>query len=138
MIYKDSSIPSNFNKIAEISNNFIVWVKESTLNSGQNYDAYYQYINPSTYVLYTENYKIKNGTTYVYNAHYTTNNMYSYLDYYTTDFSLSTLVPDDDYISDSLHDRADIVTIFLGQILCCVCILWVFHNLSRLFFKGGL
>ena len=45
MIYKNSEIPSNFNKIAEISDNYIVWVRENRLQSNNSYEAYIQYIS---------------------------------------------------------------------------------------------
>lgn len=138
MFYKNEDIPANFNKVAEISDNYIVWVRESTLNDNTSYNAYIQFLNPSFSYLYTEDYKIRSGSEYQYNAHYTNNGMYSYIDYYDTDFSLSTMQVDDDLISTEDTSRSDCITIFGGQILCCICILWVFKQMSRLFFRGGL
>ena len=73
MIYKNSDIPSSYNKIAEIGDNYIVWVRESTLNSGTSYQAYIQYLSPSFSYFFTDNYNIKVGTDYQYNAHYNNN-----------------------------------------------------------------
>lgn len=138
MIYKNSTIPSNFNKIAEISDNYIVYVKESTLHNGINYEAYIQYINPSTYVLYINDYKIRNGDYYSYDINYLNNGLYNYIDSIDCNYTLSTYTVDSNLISYENSNRGDIVMIFLGQILCCICVLWVFKQLSRLFFRGGL
>lgn len=138
MIYKNNEIPNNYNMIAEINDNFIVWVKEPILNSGINYNAYIQYFNPSFSYFFTDNYKIKNGTSYSLNYNYNTTNFGSYLDNAELEYSLNTLHVDDDYITYKETARVDAINIFFGQILCCVCVLWVFKNLSRLFFRGGL
>lgn len=138
MIYKDISIPYNFSNIAEISDNYIVFVKENKLFNGIDYEAYYQFINPSTYILYTDNYRITKGDYYNYEANYTNVGGFSYITDYDTNYTLNTLQVDDDFISSFDKDRADIIYIFLGQILCCVVILWIFKQLSRLFSKGGL
>ena len=137
-MYKDSSIPANFNKIAEISDNFVVWVKEAKLNSGTSYAAYYQFFSPSVWVISTDDYKIKNGDSYILDANYTNNGMYSYIDNYDVSYSLTTLEVDDEYFGTSEYDRADFLNIFVVQFLIVLIFLWVFKNLSRLFVKGGL
>lgn len=113
MIYKNIDIPSNFNKIAEISDNFIVWVKEATLNSGVKYQAYIQFFIPSMNYLYVEDYVIKTGSNYSLNANYINNGVYSYVSYYDLDYSLNTLTVDDDFISQDDYNRADYTVIFL-------------------------
>lgn len=138
MIYKNPDIPDTYNKIAEISDNFIVWVKETKLNNNTNYDAYIQYMTPSFCYFFTDNYKIKLGTEYSYDVNYMNNGMYSYIDSYDASFSLSTLVPDADDITDNDFDRADFPTIFVCQFIVVLMFLWTFKQLSRLFVKGGL
>ena len=88
--YRSNDIPQEYNKLAEISDNYLVWVRESTLVSGSNYNAYIQFLSPSFSYIFIDNYKIKSGTNYRYDAHYTSNNMYSYLDYYDCSYTLST------------------------------------------------
>lgn len=135
MIFRDSSIPAVYNKIAEFGDNYIVLVKENILNSGSSYDAYVQYFSPSTYYVHITDYKITSGTSYSFD--YNTNGM-GYVIGANYSFSLDTYAVDNDTFSSELEDRADIVSIFFGQFLCVVCILWIFKQLSRLFFKGGL
>lgn len=137
-MYKNNEIPSNFNKIAEISDNFVVWVKDTTLVNNRDYEAYIQYITPSTWLLHTTNYRIKNGTSYTYDANYINNGMYNYLDSYDLKYSLNTITIDDDYINDSDYNRGDFLPIFIVQFIIVVIFVWVFGHLSRIFFKGGL
>lgn len=138
MFYKSSEIPTNFNRIAEISDNYIVFVKENNLMSNTNYEAYIQFINPSFICLFTENYKIKSGTSYSYNVNYINNGMYSYIDSIDSEFNLNTMQVDSDLFSELDSSRGDYINIFLGQILVCICILWVAKQLTRLVYKGGL
>lgn len=138
MIYKNKDIPDNFNKIAEVGDNFIVFVKESKLNSDTDYQAYIQYFNPSWAYFYTTTYRIKQHDHINMDINYDNSGMYSYLDSIITSSSLNTYQVSTDYISKEEASRFDTITLFIGQILCCVCILWVFKQLSRLFFKGGL
>ena len=113
MFYRNDDIPQGYNKIAEISDNYLVWVRESTLESGTNYSAYIQFLNPSEFLVFTDNYKITSGTSYEYNAHYTNNGMYSYIDYYDCDFSRTTMSVDSDDFATGIYDRADAPTIFI-------------------------
>lgn len=137
MIYKDNDIPEGYNKLAEISDNYLVWVRESTLQSGTNYSAYIQYINPSPWLLFIDDYKITNGTNYTLDANYISNGMYNYLDSYDVSFSRSTMVVDDDYIVDGVYDRGDAPLIFICQIICILCFVWIFNQLTKLCYKGG-
>lgn len=136
MIYKNNEIPEDFNKIAEINNNYIVWVKESKLNSGSDYNAYIQYLNPSFSYLYTENYRITNGDYYNYIANYDNNGVYSYITDYDLEYTKNTIQTDD--ITSNEFDRPDFPSIFICQVIMCIMFLWVFKQLSRLYFKGGL
>lgn len=138
MIYKNSDIPSTYNRIAEISDNYIVWVHETTLQSNRSYHAYIQYFCPSFYYYYTDDYRIKDGDNYTLNANYINNGVYSYIDNYDVSYTLSTQEIGNEFISTSDSARYDYITIFTGQLLCVVCTLWLFKQLSRLFFKGGL
>lgn len=135
--YRSNDIPQGYNKIAEISDNYIVWVRENTLVSGTSYNAYIQFLSPSFAWLFTNNYKIKAGTDYRYDAHYNNSSMYSYLDYYTTSYSLSTIAVSEEDISTNDYDRADMPSIFICQFLCCVFFVWILNQLSKLVKKGG-
>lgn len=113
MIYKNNEIPSNYNKIAEIGDNYIIWVRESTLSSGTNYQAYIQFLQPSFSYIFTDEYRIKTGDNYVYNANYTNNGMYSYIDNYNAEYSLKTIsTSSGDVITDD-YFRSDYTNIFI-------------------------
>lgn len=137
-MYINNDIPEGYNKLAEISDNYLVWVRESKLISGTKYSAYIQYLEPSWLVVSTDDYMIKDGTKYTYDAHYNSNNMYSYLDYYDVNYELTTMTVDHTNDSDDIHYRADFPEIFICGFIIVLIFYWVFKNLSRLFFKGGL
>lgn len=137
-MFVNNDIPEGYNKVAEISDNYLVWVKESKLQSGTKYTAYYQYLTPSWLVVSTNDYMIKDGTKYTLDANYNSNNMYSYLDYYDLNYEKTTMAVDTTNDSSDIHYRADFPQIFICGFILCLVFWWVFHNLSRLFFKGGL
>lgn len=89
-MFLDSSIPNNFNKVAELSDNFIILVKENTLISGRCYEAYIQFFNPSTEIIHTNNYKISGGDVVTYNVHYINTQYYSYIDYIDATYTKNT------------------------------------------------
>ena len=60
-MFVSSSIPVEYSNIAEISDNYVVLVREQQLVSGRKYDAYYQFFEPSVLVLHVEDYQIKLG-----------------------------------------------------------------------------
>lgn len=47
MLFRNNDIPAEYNKLAEISDNYLVWVRESKLQAGSTYSAYVQFIYPS-------------------------------------------------------------------------------------------
>lgn len=138
MIFKNSEIPNNFNKIAEISDNYIVWVSSSSLSNNIDYDAYIQFINPSFGLIFVENYRINKGTNYNITPNYINNGLYNYIADYDIDYSLTALEVDENFVSFDNTSRADYINIFIGQFFVVFCILWIFKQLSRLFSKGGL
>lgn len=124
-MYRSDVIPESYNKIAEISDNYVVWVQPSTLSSGTDYNAYYQFLKPSFYVVEVDNYRIKEGTSYYYESG-------------DVSYTMTCMVPTSESISSDNWENADFPDYFVCQFLLCVFFLWVFKQLSRLFFKGGL
>lgn len=137
MIYRSDDIPEGYNNIAEISDNYLVWVRESRLNCGTSYSAYYQFISPSVSVLFTDNYKISSGTSYSLDANYVNNGVYQYLDSYDVVFSRDTLAVSSDEISSNDFDRGDMPSIFICQFICCIFFVWMLNQLSKLIKKDG-
>lgn len=132
MIYKNPEIPSNFNKIAEISDNYVVWVRENRLESGNSYQAYIQYSSPSFAYFYTDAYRIKDGDSYVYNISYTNNGVYSFIDDVTPEYSKTTLQVANEDITDSESSRADFPNIWISQVLyLCIFVAICFLVLPR-------
>lgn len=137
MIYRSNDIPQGYNKVAEISDNYLVWVRESRLQSGTSYQAYYQFLNPSIAIVFTDNYKITSGTNYTLDANYINNGMYSYIDNYDVVYYRDTLNVSDDQWTYSDFDRADMPYIFVCQFICCIFFVWMLNQLSKLFKKDG-
>lgn len=137
MIYKSDDIPEGYNNVAEISDNYLVWVRESKLQSGTSYSAYYQFISPSVSVLFTDNYKITAGTNYIFDANYVNNGVYSYIDSYDVSFSRDCISVDSDEVSSNDFDRGDMPSIFICQFICCVFFVWMLNQLSKLIRKDG-
>ena len=138
MIYRNSEIDSNYDKIAEISDNYIVWVREARLESGRDYNAYIQFFEPSFSYYFTSDYKIKNGDSISIIPHYNNNGMYSYIDYYEYTQTLDTqqLVSGEDFTTNE-YNRSDFIPILIGQVIIVIAFIWVLKNISRLWFKGG-
>lgn len=136
-MYKNNDIPEEYNNLAEFSDNYLVWVRESKLISGTSYNAYIQYLIPSTYLVFTNNYKIKNGDKYTFDANYINNGMYNYLDSYDVNFELTTLQVDNDTFNDFNNDRADYPLIFIAQFCTAIIIVWILNQLTKLVRKGG-
>lgn len=137
MIFRNNDIPKGYNNLAEISDNYLVWVRESTLESGRNYTAVVQYLSPSFVWFVIDDYKIKTGTRYRLDANYLNNGVYSYLDNYDVSFSLDTSEVDISLFSDNDFDRADMPLIFICQFLCVVIFVWMLNQLSKLVKKDG-
>ena len=64
--------------------------------------------------------------------------MYSYIDYYDSDYTLTTLVVDSDDITYNDFCRADFPLIFICQFIVVLMFLWVFNHLTRIAHKGGI
>lgn len=137
MIFRNNDIPQEYNNIAEISDNYLVWVRESSLVSGRDYNAYIQFLTPSFWVTFTDSYRISSGTDYEYVPHYTSGGAFSYVDYYDSSFTRTTLAVDSDDFSTNDFDRADMPLIFVCQFICCVFVVWMLDQLSKLVHKGG-
>lgn len=134
MFYKNDEIPSNYNKIADFSDNYIVWCRESVLNSGVDYDVYIQFFTPSFGLLHIDNYRITKGTEYSL--------LYNYSTYGFTsadcDFSFRSYVPDNNEIIDNDYLRSDYTNIFICGFIAVFFFYFVFHKLSYLYRKGGI
>lgn len=137
MIYKSNDIPEGYNYIAEISDNYLVWVRESTLRSGTTYSAYIQFIEPSISGLLIDNYKIKTGSSYNFVADYDDINGVQTLTGYDLEFSSTTYEVSEEDISTSDFDRGDMPSIFICQFLCCIFFVWMLNQLSKLVKKDG-
>lgn len=135
-MFISSDIPANFNRVAEISDNYIILVKESKLNSNTNYEAYYQFFSPSTEVVYTDKYKITSGTSYKYNYHYINNQYYSYIDYMDTEFSKDTFLLTN--ISNNLFDRHDYWSIGVCVGLLLALTIVIVNLATSLIHRGGI
>lgn len=138
-MFIDENIPSNFKNIAEVSDNYIVLVKENTLVSGRTYEAYYQFFNPSTQILYVNNYKIKTGDSATFDVSYINTQYYSYIDDITPNYSLTTseLVVDRDNEA-GFFNRPDINNIFIGIGFFLAIYILIWNLASSLVHRGGI
>lgn len=135
-MFVSSDIPSNFNKVAEISDNYIVLVRENKLLSGNDYHAYYQFFSPSTEIIYTENYRITNGDTYSYDYNYNSNQYYSYIDSMDLNYSKNTFELTN--VSNNLFDRHDYWSIGLTVALFLCLTILITNLATSLVHKGGI
>ena len=136
-MYISDEIPSNFNKVYELSDNYIVLGTSTSLSSGQNYEVYIQYFIPSIYVVHLTDYKIKLENANSYSLDYN----YSQLGgVYSADglFTQSAYQIDRSLYSDSEFDRGDFTLIFICQFLICVWFVWLLNQLTKLVHKGGI
>ena len=135
-MFLDSSIPSNFNKVAELSDNYIILVKENTLTSGHSYEAYIQFFNPSTEIIHTTNYKISGGDVATYNVHYVNTQYYSYIDYIDATYTKNTYELDS--ITNDFWGRHDItnIGIMVGLLLALTII--IVNLATSLVHRGGI
>lgn len=134
-MYIDDSIPATYDRIAEISNNYIVLVKEQTLRSNNSYDAYYQFFIPSTYVLHVDDYQIYKGTNYVSNYNYINNQYFSYIDDVNTNYSITTQELFDR--SSGFWDRGDCFQILGCAAIVIIFVLFCLNAVTSLVEKGG-
>lgn len=135
-MFVNDTIPQNYNRIAEISDNYIVLVKEQKLNSGTNYEAYVQFFSPSTEVLHINNYRITKGDNYVFDFHYINNTYYSYIDNVTTEFSYNTLELNNR--TNELFDRHDYWSIGLIVALLLALTILIVNLATSLVHRGGI
>lgn len=63
--------------------------------------------------------------------------MYSYIDYYTADYSLATIPVDSDDFATGTYDRADAPSVFVCQFICIVCFVWILNQLTKIVRKDG-
>ncbi len=138
-MFKDSKIPSNFDKIADFGDNYVVFVKQDILTNDSDYEAYIQYFKPSFYVLHTYDYRITQGDAISFDYNYV-NNGYGgqYIDSATYNMQKHTLMYESGDFDTNEYSRADFCDWFPCQLLVVIVWLWFFKQLSRLFFKGGL
>ena len=135
-MFVSSDIPNNFNRVAEISDNYIVLVRENKLVNNTNYQAYYQFFSPSTEIVYTDRYRITTGDTYSYDYNYNSNQYYSYIDSMDLNFSKETFTLDN--VSNDLFDRHDYWSIGL-MVALFLCLTILITNLATsLVHKGGI
>ena len=136
-MYISSDIPSNFNKVYELSDNYIVLGTSSNLSSDVNYEVYIQYFLPSIYVVHLTDYKIKLENANDFSLNY---NYYQMGGVYSADgvFSQTACQIDRSLCSDSQFDRGDFTLIFICQFLICVWFVWLLNQLTKLVHKGGI
>ena len=135
-MFVSNDIPNNFNKVAEISDNYIVLVRENKLVNNTNYQAYYQFFSPSTEIIYTDHYRITTGDTYTYDYNYNTNQYYSYIDSMDLNFSKETFFLDN--ISTDLFDRHDYWSIGLTVALFLCLTILICNLATSLVHRGGI
>lgn len=135
-MYISDEIPQNYKYIAEYSDNYIILVKETKLNSGVDYDAYMQFFSPSTEVIHITKYRIKNGDSYTYNYHYINNTYYNYIDYVSSDYSYNTIELTNR--SSDLFDRHDYWSIGLMVALLLGLTILIVNLATSLIHKGGI
>ena len=134
-MYIDNSIPSAYDRIAELTDNYVVLVREQTLYNSHTYDAYVQYFNPSVLVVHLDRYVITKGNQINYSYNYINNGLYTYVESVDENFSLSTSSLSD--ISNDYWDRYDLPQILFCQFLFVFLFVWVLNQLSKFVKKGG-
>lgn len=132
LVFVSDSIPGEFNRIAEVSDNYVVLVQEQQLVSGRQYDAYYQFFNPSLQVLYVNDYELKSGI--IKNIDFDYNSSGEIIDN-SFNYELNTMILDDR--SSNLEDRPDYPVILWSQFLLLFVFVWVLNQTSKLYKKGG-
>lgn len=129
-------IPENYNRIAEISDNYIILVRENVLNNNNSYDAYIQFFSPSTEVVHLNNYRITKYNNITYNYIYNNNQFYNYIDYVTTEFSLNTILLEDR--NSELFNRHDYWSIGLMVALLLCLVILIVNLATSIVHRGGI
>lgn len=134
-MYIDENIPSNYNRIAEISDNYIILVRENVLNSNNTYNAYIQYFNPSTQVIFINDYRIKYGDTYSIDYSYTSNQWGNFLN--TGDLVYSLHTNEINNIQSDFFSRPDCANFLFTATLIIIFLLFCMNAVTSLVEKGG-
>lgn len=131
-MFVSDTIPVEYDKIAEISDNYIVLVREAQLVSGRDYDAYYQFLQPSVFVLHVEDYRIKLGNL--------NENEYSYNssgEVLSSEISSTLNCNTLETRENGFYDRFDSPYILFHQFFIVFLFVWVLNQISKLVKKGG-
>lgn len=136
-MYVNEDIPASYKYLAEIRENYIVLVSQSKLNNGTDYNAYIQFLKPSTEYLYITNYRIKTGDTYNLDYNYSSSGYGSYLDSADVNYSLQT-IDISDYISQDFWSRHDYYETFSVGLMITLLACFVINLCSCLVKRGGI
>ena len=131
-MFVSDSIPEEYNRLAEVSDNYVVLVREQQLTSGRQYDAYYQFYQPSVQILHVDDYELKTGIIKSIDFDYDSSgeiidNSFNY--------EFNTMVLDER--SSDLEDRPDYPLILWTQFLLLFIFVWVLNQTSKFYKKGG-
>lgn len=107
-MYVDSNIPSGYKYIYEVSSNYIALTDTGSVESGDQLDCYYQYLEPSWLVVHANTVA-------------------------SADLRLSQIQD----VSTSDYARADFPEIFASSMILLFFILWIMNGLTKLVHKGG-
>lgn len=137
-MYISDEIPSSFRYVVELSDNYIVLSDKSLLKSNNAYEVYIQYFNPSTMVINTDDYYIKESdSTYkTYNYIYDNNGVYSYVDSIEESFEVRPFSVES--YNDSLFNRPDHMNILVDVFLLLALVILIVNLATSLIKNGGI
>ena len=137
-MYISDEIPSSFRYVVELSDNYVVLSDKSLLQSNNAYEVYIQYFNPSTMVINTDDYYIKESdSTYkTYNYIYDNNGVYSYVDSIEESFEVRPFSVEAYY--DSLFNRPDHMNILVDVFLLLALVIVIVNLATSLIKNGGI
>lgn len=131
-MFISDEIPATFDRIAELSDNYVVLVKEPKLYTGSSYEAYVQYFSPSVLVVHLDDYKIKTGDSM--SLDYTTN---ASGDLLSAEVSYELSTYELESRENGFYDRYDSPYILFHQFFILFLFVWVLNQMSKLVKKGG-
>lgn len=134
-MFIDSSIPQNFNKVAEMNSNYVILVKEDILSSNRDYEAYIQFFNPSTTIEHINDYRIHEFDSVNYDYHYLNNQYYTYIDYVDAIYSKHTYEITHEF---NLWQRYDISSIGVIVSLLLALVIIIVNLATSLVHRGGI